>query len=613
MAFILILAASALIGRYLLRTFSLGNFLEVWAWATLTGLCCCAVVAMFLGSYSLLYVQLLFAALVLVGLGCFFSAGKKSVPVRPSPMQEDIPLSVFEWICVGATCGALFFALLSALAPITGWDATVAHIALPAAYARAGRIVTEPGNVYSGYPHLLHALYAVAYYPGHELPVTLLNWSLGAMACVVVFSLGRCVGGRRCGCIASALFATAPIFMDQVGSVSIDVGFAALATAALAALLSWSDSRKWGWLALSAFLAGSSCGVRHTGYLIVLLLAIGVLFTASSKRILSVFFFSLTALLAASPWLLRSAIVAHNPLFPFLLSWFPSDVIPHISITEVGGHESVTKTGGMSFWALLRFPYDIIMRPHLYDGWSKSPGGMVLVLGVPGLLYGGARVRRLGVYSVTGGVFFFYFQRFARYLLPFFIPMMVAAAVTEQRIKPLRKWIIAVLVCVFAYGLVLDIASVHFKLPVLLGRETRADYLERRVERYEMFSFANEYLKDGWRVLTVDQRSYFLDMPSFQNHWAMKELAHTPYEAQLQWLQDNELRYILLPVSYIQESGALSESLWPMLNAWRSDRMHFRCLKKMQLVRPANETLEMVEIWEFLPFSDDIEKTVEKG
>ena len=601
MALVILIAAGAVLGSWSLRPLRLGRGLEAWTWRLYAGLALCAVIALALGSYSLGLAQTVLAAVAVLGLGFELFLHTRRTEKTPEPTEQEPPLDTFERICVAATGAALFLALLSALAPVTSWDATVAHIALPSDYAREGRIILEPGNVYSGYPHLMHTLYAVAYYPNHEKPVTLLNWGFGLLGCLTVFFLGRRIAGRRCGLIAMAIFATAPIFMDQAGGVSIDLAFAAFSVAALAALAAWFDEDKPAWLVLCALLAGSACGIRHTGYVVCAFLAVAVLLGARHRRVANSLLFGAVALVAASPWLIRSAILVHNPVFPFLLSLFPADRIPHISISGVAVHESVAHTGGLDWKAFLRFPWDIVMRPNTYDGWSKSPGGMVLVLGVPGLFLGGKRARWLGVYSISGGALFFFFQRLARYLLPFFVPMMVVAAVAAVRIEGrLRQGVVALLVFSFAYGLVLDAAAVHFKIPVVLGWQTREEYLAERVERYAAFQFANRRLNDGGAILTVDQRSYYIDGPTYQNHWAMKAIAKRGLAAQRLWLRRNHIKYILLPVTFLEESGALAKDLMPMFAAWRSDTAHFKRLEVMAFPRVRGEGMERVEIYEFV-------------
>jgi hypothetical protein len=224
--------------------------------------------------------------------------------------------------------------------------------------------------------------------------------------------------------------------------------------------------------------------------------------------------------------------------------------------------------------ALLRFPWDIIMRPGLFDGWSKSPGVLVLALGLPGLYFGSGGVRYLGAFSGAGLLAFFTFQRFARYMLPFFLPLMVAAAVAAESIRPLRRPIQALLLITFAYGLALHAGAVHFKVPVVLGMQSAEDYLADRVERYGAFAWANRYCMDG-KVLTIDQRSYYLNMPAFQNHWAMLRLAQLDYDSQLAWLAAQDIRYLILPLDYLQESPALRGALRPPATALARGRNAF--------------------------------------
>lgn len=604
MSLVLIVAGAAILGRPVMQGLRLEHRLEAWTCAFLLGLVLCAVIALILGSISLAWAQIALGALVLAGLvwELFLYSRRARLPESAPPdTAAATPCGFFEMACLAATGAALLMTLISAFAPVTSWDATVAHIALPADYAREGRIGPQPGNVYSGYPHLMHCLYAVAYYDGGEKPVTLLNWVFAAMACCAAFNLGLRLAGRRAGLIGAAILASAPIFMDQGSGVSIDLAFAAFATAALAALLRYFDAPHRGWLIVAALLAGSSCGARHTGLLVCALLAAGLLIGAKHSRVRETFLFASIAALAALPWLLRSALLTGNPVFPFFLDYFPARGIEHTAITGIGAHESVARSGGMRLLEFLRFPWDIVMRPGRYDGWAKSPGAMVLALGVPGFIIGGRRARAVGLYAAAGGICFFFFQRLARYILPFFIPMMALAGLAAVRLKPLSRPIMALLLLSFLYGLALHTAAIHFKVPVVLGMESREEYLLRRVERYEAFRYINQFCNDGGVVLTADQRSYYLDPPAFQNHWAMKRLREMTPETQRGWLRAQEIKYVLMPLDFVRESGALAGELMPMFHAWQNDPAHFRLLRAMNLPRLRGSGLERVEIYELLP------------
>lgn len=598
MSFLIVITASGVLGGFVARRLGLDSGLEAWCYRILLGLCACAVIALVVGTYSLLWAQAVLGAVAALGLlwELRVHQGRSRETAEVSP-----PLfSAMEYVSLASLAAGLLLTLLSALAPVTSWDAAVAHIALPASYARTGRIFLDTGNVYSGYPQFMHALYAVAYFHGGEKPVTLLNWTFGVLACLSIYVLGARALGRRCGIIAAAMLATAPVFMDQAGGVSIDLAFAALVTAALAALMTHAEHPEDRTpFCVGALLAGSACGVRHTGYLVCLLLAAGMLFTSRGARFPRLLQFSGWCALAAGPWLLRSAIVVHNPVFPFLLSCFPKGPLEHVSITALGAHESVTQNGGLRWISVLRFPWDIVMRPGNFDGWTKSPGGLVLALGVPGVLIAGRRARWLAAYSVAGGACFCLFQRLARYILPFFIPMMVVAAMAAVEIKWFRRAVAVLITVSFAYGLVLHAASVYFKAPVVLGLETRQDYLARRVDRYPAFVYANQHLNTGGVIFSPDQRSYYLDAPVYQNHWGMKRLMGLSLEQQMTWFHQHKIRYLMLPMTFIRESGALRE-LEPMFNAWRTDRAHFRAIDYLGMPRVKGTGQEHVEFYEVL-------------
>ncbi len=577
MSILIILTAAWGVGDAILGRLRIADAVERGGYRLLAGLAAVAAVALTAGSYSLALAQYLLAG---VAIAVVIRAILRSRRGEASAWNVGLPhdLNRVEAGAMAALAAAGALTFVGAAAPVTGWDATVAHLALPSDYAREGRIYLHPGNVYSGYPQFVHALYAVTFYgSGHG---------------------GRRVGTRQTGIVAAAILATAPIYMDQAAGVGIDLPFVAYSTAALAALMAWKDEQDSRWLVLAGILAGASCGIRHTGFLICVLLALGLLAARPSAAVRTLVSFGAAALIAAGPWFLRTWILVGNPVFPFFLSWFPDSPIDHIAITTPGDHESIARSSGVGILSFLRFPWDIIMRPQLFDGWNKSPGGLVLILGIPGLVVGTARVRMLGAFSIAGGAVFYFFQRLARYLLPFFAPMMVVAALAVERISRGRRVVIAILMFSFAYGLALHAAAVHFKVKVVIGLETKTDYLTSRVERYAAFVYANEHLNDGGMILTIDQRSYFIDGPSYQNHWSLKKIAGWPLDEQVAWLKAQGIRYVMIPGDFVEESGALSGDIAAMLADWQRHPSHFEGIgAPLILPRPRGSGVEEVAFY----------------
>jgi len=595
MSLVVLLVSSADVGNWILRPFGLGRSLEIAAYRIFLGLGICAVMVLLIGSVSLVAAQLALNIFAVLGLGYELLVYSRRAGLPADVAKSRTPLGFFEWISVAAIAGALALALLSALVPATGWDACVAHLSLPRDYAREGRIQLIEGNEYSAYPHLVHCLFAYAFAQGGETAVLLVSWAFGALACVGAVALGRRTEDRRCGLIAAAILATTPIFMDQGGTASVDLAFCAFTLAALAGLAAWCDEKKPGWLFLSAFLVGSSCGIRHTGYLVGLLLVLGVLMLGGPGRLRAAFTFGAMAMIAALPWLLRSALLVGNPFYPFFSEWFGSDRLPHWHVSALGAHSSIQSTGLLS---LIRFPVDIILRPHLYDGWTKSPGGLVLFLGLPGLLVGNRRCRALGAFSGAGIACFYFFQRLARYLLPFFAPMMIVAAVAACRLRSLRHAIAALLAVTFLYGLALDVAAVHFKIPVVFGIESREDYLARRVERYQAFEWVNEHIPPEDIILTFDRRTYYIKGRTFQNDEPLRRLNKSPVYQQVGWLRAHHIKWVFLPVTYIEESAGHRAAFLSMVNTWRRFSRYFTLVRGLDVPRTRGEGTEHVEIYE---------------
>ncbi len=591
MTTLLLLFAAYALGSWAQWLAPMRTLFESTLYRMLLGLVTVALLTLIIGGVSLSAAWWVVAIAAVVGAGL---SGRDARAWRfRSPGSE--PLDWVEWASWAATLAGCGFAFVSALAPVTGWDAGVAHIALPADYVRSGRIELIAGNNYSAYPHLMHALYAVAYLGG-ERDVSLSSWTFGVLACGMAFALGARLAGRKCGLVAAAIIATAPIFTDQAGAPSLDLAFTVTVLAAWHALTAWRKQEDTGWLLLAGIVTGAGCGIRHTGYLVVALLLLFILAGANERRFHAAFTFACAAVVAAMPWAMRSAFVSGNPLYPFFASHFGASDLPDVDPASVLSHSSIQ---GTTLLGLVLFPFRVILDPLRYGGWTSSPGVLILVLGVPGLFVGGREARRLGLFSGLGIAAMYFFRRFARYLLPFFAPMAVVAALTVVRAKRLRPLLLTILLLGYGIGLAPGAAMTAIRFPAAVGIESRDAFLTERIERYPAFVWANEHLETEGTVLTLDPRGYYLDNPAFVNFEALKPLVAMNADQRLDWLRAHDIRYLFYPEAYVIESPAFRETgLLDVLNEWRADAMHFTLLTRMEVDRPRTEGTEVVEIYE---------------
>ena len=255
-----LLIGSLAIAVVLLRVFSLPRTTESFVAATLAGLCVQSAVLLGVGSINLVAAQLVSLGVAFCGVAyaVYRLLRGRSFGVWPT---LKLASSFIETISIVAVVIAFAAIAISARAPATGWDAGVAHLALPAEYARAGHIAPVAGNNYFAYPHLVHTLFAVA--PGGlEKEAAQITWLFGILLCSAAYFLTMRIGGERSACIAPAIIATTPLFIEQCSAPGIDVPYTATVIGAMCALAAWKQERRIGWLVLAGVLAGSGCGIR---------------------------------------------------------------------------------------------------------------------------------------------------------------------------------------------------------------------------------------------------------------------------------------------------------------------------------------------------------------
>lgn len=591
---LLVITTGWSVGSCVVRADRAAGF-ERFALQMLTGLGITAIVAMLLGSVSL--------SLAVVGIGLLLVVSalwqvrilQNALGNSPRPKRE--PMTFFERLCLAGIGGVGVLTFIAALAPVTSWDAGVAHLALPSDYSRIGRIQLLDGNVYSAYPQALHSLFTIIFYVSGERGVTLFCWCFGWIGCAAIYALGRRLEGRMAGILAAAFLATSPIFILQAATVAIDIPFAAVVLGMLLCVMRWHKERTTHWLIVAGILGGFGCGIRHPGYIAVVMcaLAIGI----GERRSKDALTLAIVSACFAAPWFVRSIVLVGNPVYPLLESVFPQDVFAIHQITSWGEHETIR---GASLPGFLTFPFDMVMHPRRYDGWSANPGGWIWILGIPGVILGGRVARGLALFSLIGVSCFYMVQRLARYATAFFVPMHAVAGLAGAKLGRANKPLQGLIIAGIAYGLVLTAASMYFKVPAALGLESRDDYLARRVDRYRAFQWINENVPVDSRILTIDLRTYYLNRLTFQNTNDLYMLKSMSLDEKVVWFAEREIEYIVLPEDIVRSSPDVKATgLSEEFALWESSPDYFETVETLRIPRARGEGEERVVILRVLP------------
>ena len=425
-------------------------------------------------------------------------------------------------IAVGLLLFVLWHTLLNALAPVTDFDALMAHLAIPKLYLAAGAIREIPWLLDAHWPHLVQLIYAIPLVLQHDSVAALMHVAAHAALIAVVFQSADEYLDRPSAWIAAAILAAQPLVTTFAGTPRVD-GWWALDTF-LAALFLWRwslmPSRRG--LVLAGVLAGLGAATKLIGVLPLIILAAWLLIPdgarSFSQRLKNSLILLVSAGCVAGPWYVKTWIGAGNPVWPFASEIFGGKWNAAALAVQLKDHASMPELHSTYF--LFRYAPQALLIPLAVWGvlalMPKSPCRKL-----PPFL------RFLWALLIPYALLVGRSYEVWRYLLPGFPVMVLTIAwMMSSLIQKKRSWHTALAVIVGALAVypifqltqgnalfaVLQLRSRDF--PELSPREA---YLRRSFPPYAFEQEVNSYVRShspaGDILLFPDTRGYYLDVP----------------------------------------------------------------------------------------------------
>jgi 4-amino-4-deoxy-L-arabinose transferase-like glycosyltransferase len=431
-------------------------------------------------------------------------------PSLPNLTRLEVLLIAFLFIFA-------FLALVGVLAPPIDWDSLMYHLEVPKRYIQAHGYVYIP-NGYANFPQFIESLYAFAMLVQDDILARLVNLTLGGLATLTVYTIGRRFVERRMALLASLIFISSPLVVFVFVEAFIEAGLTFYSLLTILALLTWRSTGNQHWLWLSAILVGIALGIKY--YTVILVpIFIWALFERawwierqSVREVMRLGLMAgLVALMFPLPWLIKNTIFIGDPVFPIissLLGWWGR------GIAQVN-------------WAWYGMGYGLL--DYLLLPWRMTfgdrfgvprPGPLFLIL-MP-LLIGLPRTP--GSVRWLGGVILVWFIFWAnsagqsvRFFLPGLALLSIVLAATlyylphwAQKFRPL---FIVIIVIVVLYNLVWPIYFASWSLPFVTGQQSRHEYLVNKLNIYLIAHYARN-LPPTAQIATVwEERSYYFDRP----------------------------------------------------------------------------------------------------
>lgn len=321
------------VGGLVLLAFGLGACVLAW----------CLPRRDLLGFLTVLGVGLWLVAVAVLAVGAVATAAVRWVYLGLAVWVLPAPRRFWSGFALGASrlsrWGRLLLCLLvvaavlnlvGAVAPPFEYDELEYHLGAPTEYARAGRIVFLPHNFYSNLPQLTEMLYLLMLTTASAVAAKLVHAMFGVLAALTVYAVGCRLWHRSVGVTAAALFYCLPFVQELSHTARIDLATTFYAAVAFGWILVGRQENQRESLWLAALAAGCAVATKWPAVAVVVLPAL--LFVAGTWRtVRAVLVFAWLAVLPVMPWLVKNWLLAGNPLYPLLSSWWPS---PHWSAAQ---------------------------------------------------------------------------------------------------------------------------------------------------------------------------------------------------------------------------------------------------------------------------------------
>jgi hypothetical protein len=454
--------------------------------------------------------------------------------------------------------GAL--ALLAALAPPVAKDTLLYHISLPKLYIAAGGFTDAPNNIASFLPMGAEMQSVWALLLGRILSERAAEAASGAtqfaffpLLVVFVYGWARELGlDRSWSLIAALVVASVPTVYYVAASGYIDLALSLYVTLAVHSVARWWKTLDREQLIYAALGLGFALCIKLTAIFVVFPLALVVLLRARQAQEeertarrggASVGRIAMGGLLAlvlagvlASPWYIKTWAQTGSPVFPFYLNiWKGSapgwDVERSLWFQEIN-----SRYGGYpkNLFSYVAAPVRLSLMgqpdlPAYYDGVI----GTAFLFGLPLVAWAWRRkgldveLRIAACVSVVLFIFWLFSSEQARYLLPALPGLAVALAASGSFLAHRygRKSGLVVEWTLFAIALAGTLVTLAWfmeqnPLRVVLGGESRRDYLARRLDYYPYYEIVNAELPRQARVWLINMRrdTYNLERPYFSDY-----------------------------------------------------------------------------------------------
>lgn len=514
-----------------------------------------SLVWFFLGSLGAYFGLVAIGALVVGWVLAFIKAAQflSHKKVKTSPKEPESIVNLISRLLIYIAVG---LALIASAAPPIAKDTLLYHFALSKGFISQHSDAFVDGNIASYLALGTEMHYVWAMLAGGTLFGTrAFETAAGAtgfmffpiLLCAIYGWAREIVVSKTAALIATLVVAAIPSAYHVASSGYVDLSLALYVTLAAYGLTRWWKEQTWGWVVLIGIFLGAALSIKLTTVFVIAAFALIVLLRARETKsslaatpgsdssaspsagrvILTGFAALLLAGVIASPWYVRTWVATGSPVFPFYMNIWPGQAngwdversnLFQAMNSQYGGAD-VNKFNYLTAPARV----SIVAQPEQpadYDGVL----GPAFLIGLPLLIWAlwkvnlGVEIKIMAGVATIMYLFWLFSSQQLRYLLPLVPLLAIAIAASAEaasgKVKTVAKFaLIAACIC----GMLTSFAWFSQKAPlrVVLGGETRDEYLARNLDYYPYYQWLNSDASPDSKVWLINMRrdTYHLDQP----------------------------------------------------------------------------------------------------
>jgi hypothetical protein len=407
---------------------------------------------------------------------------------------------------------------LRALAPVTDGDALCYHLQVPKVFLMRGAVGFEPDLHETIYPLVTELLYALALEFRGPVACRGIQWFLGLALAGNVVALARPSLGPRAWW-AGAIVLLVPAVSNGMSAPLNDVALAAFGTAAIVAWARLLARPSHAAAVVGGLLAGIAIGVKYPALVLCGLLAAAIVLRAmktgswSSKArrpgwLALALVYVATASAAGSWWYLRAYVHTGNPVYPFFRTAFSGAGLDEVL-------DSIKRPLPVTAFNLMFAMWPLSLEPDRFDSFSHQFGPIFLLF-LPAVLLERTPRRLLKLVALVHVFLLICMtqRQSTRFLLIALGPMSIAvahlASVWCDRPTVPARLLVGLLIG--ALGMEAAVAAIRCRhsLPVVLRRESVAEFLARQEPTFIVGKWAARNLPATARLIGQDHRGFYI-------------------------------------------------------------------------------------------------------